>query len=103
MGNCISENKEPAADASGAGEPNFSMMPFCQCFARRVNFFFEDKPKRLNTEDASGIASALNDASHSRALVGLPNLSALDRNTLADEALGIVAQGQAKEDSYWPQ
>jgi len=33
--------KTPAAAASRAGVTNFSMMPLCQCFARRVNFYFD--------------------------------------------------------------
>jgi len=33
--------KKPAAAASRAGVTNFSMMPLCQCFARRVNFYFD--------------------------------------------------------------
>jgi hypothetical protein len=31
--------KKPAVDCLARAEPNFSMMPFCQCFARRVKLF----------------------------------------------------------------
>jgi len=48
--------KKPAAAAARAGVTNFSMMPLCQCFARRVNLcfdFFELSPAPRSTKGPS--------------------------------------------------
>jgi hypothetical protein len=56
--------KKPAADATRAGVTNFSMMPLCQCFARRVNLyfdFFELNAAPRSTKAPSPASSRTND------------------------------------------